>query len=141
MAELGHRILRNYGIAYLGTVRPDGGPRVHPISPVVLDGRIYIGLMPGTPKRHDLERDPRCVVHTLPGPMDSEVCLTAMAHKVPAEIVEELIHKAPTHVRIARDTVMYELDLERATCTRFEVDEAYGRPKPTRTTWLARQPA
>jgi hypothetical protein len=139
MAALGHRILAGYGIAYLGTIRPDGGPRVHPISPVIIDGRIYIGLMPNTPKRHDIDRDPRCVVHTLPGPMDAEVCLTAQAHRISDAEVETLIATAPENVRIARDTVMYELDLERATCTTFESDDTYARPKPTRTTWRARQ--
>jgi hypothetical protein len=29
------------GLGYLATVRPDGGPRVHPVSPAVLDGRRY----------------------------------------------------------------------------------------------------
>lgn len=138
MAALGSRILRKYGIAYIGTVRPDGGPRVHPISPVVIDGRIYIGVMPGTPKRRDLDRDPRCVLHTLPGPMDSEVCLTARAHRVPAGRIEQLIRTAPPHVRISRDAVLYELDIERATCTTFESDDAWERPRPTRTSWQPR---
>lgn len=135
MAALGSKILRKYGIAYIGTIRPDGGPRVHPISPAIVDGGIYVGVIPGTPKRRDLDRDPRCVLHTLPGPMDSEVCLTARARRVPVEKVEELIRAAPRHVHITRDVVLYELDIERATCTIFESDDASERPKPTRTSW------
>jgi hypothetical protein len=23
------------GVAYLGTIRPDGGPRVHPVTPII----------------------------------------------------------------------------------------------------------
>jgi hypothetical protein len=139
MAALGQRILRNYGIAYLGTVRPDGGPRVHPVSPVVVGDHMYLGMMPDTPKRRDLDRDPRCVVHTLPGPMDSEVCISARARRISDDEVDKLIATAPAHVRIARDTIMYKLDIERVTCTEFEADESYHRPKPTRTVWRARQ--
>ena len=28
------------GVAYLGTVRKDGGPRVHPVTPIVGRGRL-----------------------------------------------------------------------------------------------------
>jgi len=139
MAALGHRILHSYGIAYIGTVRPDGGPRVTPISPAIVNDRIYLGVMPDTPKRRDLDRDPRCVVHTLPGPNDSEVCLIARAHRISAEKVEELIATAPDNILFARDTVIYELDLERVTCTLFEAHEEHFRPQPTRTAWRARQ--
>lgn len=138
MAELGSRILAKYGIAYIGTIRPDGSPRVHPISPVIMAGRIYLGLMPQTPKRRDLDRDNRCTLHGLPGPNDAEISMTGRVRLVPAAEVEALIEQAPPNVRIARDTFMYELDIERVNSTTFEhpalVD---GRPVPTRTRWMA----
>ncbi|GIG68352.1 pyridoxamine 5'-phosphate oxidase family protein [Phytomonospora endophytica] len=137
IAELGLRIFTNYGIAYLGTIRADGGPRVVPVSPVVVGDRIYIGVMPDTPKRHDLDRDPRCVVHSLPGPMDAEVCLTGTARQVSAEWVETLIATAPPNIRFARDTFVYEIDLERVNCTNFDNLVPGRRPRPTRSKWTA----
>ena len=43
------------GLGYLATVRPDGGPRVHPISPVIIDDGLYCFVM-DSPKRRDLDR-------------------------------------------------------------------------------------
>jgi hypothetical protein len=73
--------------------------------------------------------------------MDSEVCLSARAHRVPDSRVEELIDMAPEHIKIARDTIMYELDIYRATSTIFEAHDDYVRPKPTRTSWQPQQAA
>ena len=38
----------------LGTLRRDGSPRVSPIEVAVLDGRLYIGMMPGSRKALDV---------------------------------------------------------------------------------------
>jgi len=140
MAGLGQRILTKYGMAYLGTVRPDGGPRVHAVTPFILAGSVYLGVMPDTPKRRDLDRDGRCVIHTLPGPNDAEVYLTGRARRLSAEQVEELIRQAPPNIRIARDTYLYEIDLERVNCTTFENLPSGTRPSPTRTRWVAVPP-
>jgi hypothetical protein len=53
------------GLGYLATIRPDGGPRLHPVSPAVVDGGLYCFLL-DTPKRRDLERDDRYALHTFP---------------------------------------------------------------------------
>lgn len=135
IAALGHRILAKYGIAYLGTVRGDGGPRITPISPVVVDGRLYLGIMPGTPKRADLDRDSRCVIHTLPGPGDAEVSLRGRANRISTGTLETLIAQAPANVRFARDTIIYEVQLDQVNCTTFADVADHPRPLPTRTRW------
>ncbi|MEU7872294.1 pyridoxamine 5'-phosphate oxidase [Dactylosporangium sp. NPDC049140] len=56
------------GLAYLGTVRADGGPRVHPVSPLLVEEGLYTLLMV-SPKLEDLLRDSRFALHTFP--MDS----------------------------------------------------------------------
>ena len=43
----------------LGTIRRDGSPRVSPIEVAFHDGRLYVGMMPGSTKSLDVERDPR----------------------------------------------------------------------------------
>lgn len=45
------------GLGFLATVRDDGGPRVHPIAPILADN-LYAFIVPG-PKLADLRRDPR----------------------------------------------------------------------------------
>jgi len=51
------------GLGFLATVRPDGGPRVHPICPVLTDDGLYGFIVPG-PKLEDLRRDSRYALHT-----------------------------------------------------------------------------
>jgi hypothetical protein len=53
------------GLGYLATVRADGGPRVHPVSPVITDEGLYCFVM-SSPKRGDLERDGRYALHAFP---------------------------------------------------------------------------
>ena len=36
MAAAGTRQLEKFGLAYLGTVRADGAPRVHPVCPFLI---------------------------------------------------------------------------------------------------------
>ncbi len=50
------------GVAYLGTVRPDGGPRVHPVTPIIGD-QLFLFMEPTSPKGKDLQRDPRYTLH------------------------------------------------------------------------------
>jgi hypothetical protein len=77
-------LLQQYGpgLGYLATVRPDGGPRVHPISPVFTDDGLFCFVV-DSPKRRDLERDGRYALHSYP-PEDSddEAYLTGTARPV-----------------------------------------------------------
>lgn len=58
------------GMGYLATVRADGGPRVHPVSPVITDEGLFCFVV-DSPKRRDLERDGRYALHSYP-PEDSD---------------------------------------------------------------------
>lgn len=137
MADLGTRVIMQYGIAYLGTVRADGQPRISPVSPTVFDGGLYLGLMPHTPKRADIARNPKCVLHALPGPQDAEFCVTGQAELVSEQGVDELIRSVPANILLARDTEIYQIQLTRVNCTTF-VDPGDGRrPQGSRTVWSA----
>ena len=50
-------------LAYLGTVRRDGAPRVNPVSPWIVGGGLFIRMYPGSAKVRSLERDPRYALH------------------------------------------------------------------------------
>ncbi|SNT66031.1 Pyridoxamine 5'-phosphate oxidase [Asanoa hainanensis] len=65
-------LLHQYGpgLGYLATVRADGGPRVHPVSPVITDDGLFCFVV-DSPKRRDLERDGRYALHSFP-PEDSD---------------------------------------------------------------------
>src|SRR3982750_3540236 len=70
------------GLGYLATVRADGGPRVHPVSPVITNEGLYCFVL-DSPKRLDLERDGRYALHSFP-PEDSndEAYVSGVATRV-----------------------------------------------------------
>ena len=81
LAARGRTILYHFGVPLgdLATVRKDGGPRVHPFSPILFQGALY-GLIGPSPKQRDLVREPRCAIHSFPLPdRDDEFHLTARA--------------------------------------------------------------
>ena len=54
------RLLRT--AAYLGTIRPDGSPRIHPVTPIIGE-QLFVFMEPTSPKGKDLQRDPRYTLH------------------------------------------------------------------------------
>jgi Pyridoxamine 5'-phosphate oxidase len=52
------------GVAYLATTARDGAPRVHPVTPIVGSGSLFVFMEPTSPKGHDLRRDGRFALHS-----------------------------------------------------------------------------
>ena len=50
-------------VSYLATVRGDGSPRVHPVTPIVASRELYVFMEPDSPKGRDLRRDGRYALH------------------------------------------------------------------------------
>jgi hypothetical protein len=51
-------------IVYQATLRMDGAPRVHPVSPWVGDGRLCVSFRDTSPKLREVAHDPRYALHT-----------------------------------------------------------------------------
>jgi hypothetical protein len=67
LARQGADLLYHYGVglAFLGTVRADGGPRLHPMCPLLTGTGLYAFIVP-SPKQRDLHRDGRYAMHSFP---------------------------------------------------------------------------
>jgi hypothetical protein len=67
MAEEGRALLYDVGVGlgFLATVRLDGGPRVHPMCPLVSDEGLFAFIVP-SPKLRDLHRGGRYALHSVP---------------------------------------------------------------------------
>lgn len=50
-------------VAYLGTIRKDGAPRIHPVTPIISEAGVYVFMEATSPKGHDLRRDSRFTLH------------------------------------------------------------------------------
>jgi hypothetical protein len=69
------------GMGYLATIRSDGGPRIHPVSPFIAAGGLHVMLI-DSPKRSDLYRDPRYALHSAAGELRDEFTLLGEATAV-----------------------------------------------------------
>ena len=112
-------LLQQYGpgMGYLATVRPDGAPRVHPVSPVITDDGLYCFIVP-SPKRQDLERDGRYALHSYPPEEnDDEAYVTGRATVVRDPLV---ITRLADALRAAReiDWRLFELSVDTAMIRR-----------------------
>lgn len=61
LAAFGEARFRS-GVAYLGTLRADGSPRIHPVTPIISE-QLFLFMEPTSPKGKDLQRDPRYTMH------------------------------------------------------------------------------
>jgi Pyridoxamine 5'-phosphate oxidase len=105
------------GLGYLATVRADGGPRVHPVSPVMTDEGLFCFIV-DSPKRRDLERDGRYALHAFP-PEDSddEAYLAGRARPVTdVELVDRLAGLSRAEPRV--DWRLFEFTVDVAMLTR-----------------------
>jgi phosphinothricin acetyltransferase len=66
LAEAGAALFRAFTLGYLATIRPDGSPRVHPVTVTLHDQGLYISTVVGTRKAYDLRRDGRFALHAFP---------------------------------------------------------------------------
>jgi hypothetical protein len=72
-------------VMYIGTVRKDGYPRLHPFTPFVSSGHLFAFMYKTSPKGHDIRRDGRYVIHSLVKDMngtDGEFMITGRANFV-----------------------------------------------------------
>jgi hypothetical protein len=138
LAAAGRALLYQYGpgLGYLATVRKDGGPRVHPFCPLIVDGHVcaYIGH---SPKLADLLRDGRYALHTFPKrDGDDEFYITGHAHRVDdperrAAVSAAIAAQGTMH---GADDVLFQFDIERAMHAAYS-HQGPGSWPPAYTIW------
>ena len=119
-------------------MRKDGSPRVHPISPIVADGRLFVATPPTSPKRLDLVRDGRYVIHALPGKDDAEFLVRGRARRVTDGDTRAAVTNAAGHTVHDVDWI-FEYDIQEAMMAYWE---NVGQPntRPVRKRWREREP-
>ena len=131
LPAFGAERFQQYGVAYLATIRADGAPRVHPVTPIVGQGRLFLFMEPTSPKGHDLRRDPRYALHGSVSNSSGEsgeffISGRATVTDDPAtrRLAAELASYAP-----ADRYILFELGVERAAST------VYVDGQPVRERW------
>lgn len=124
------------GVAYLGTLRADGGPRVHPVTPIVGD-QLYLFMEPTSPKGKDLLRDPRYTLHCAVENMEGgggEFYVRGRATLVDDGAAREAAVRAAPYTPQERH-ILFALSVEYAFVNTYEA----GNPGPRR--WEEAPPA
>lgn len=136
IAEAGKRLMHQFGVAqaFLATIRADGGPRLHPVCPVLTYAGLYVFVMPTSPKRSDLLRDGRFALHTHQPPEgDEEFYWTRGSRLIADPDARTQIAGAATHP-VQDDEVLFELLPDRALHTTWE-NWPTPEMRPIHTTW------
>lgn len=146
LAEAGRELLYQHGVglAYLATVRRDGGPRVHPMCPLLDSEGLFAFIVP-SPKQADLVRDGRYSMHSFPRPDNEDAFyLSGTAHQVDEPEVRARLSKLfvserkPLGVREppAAD-LLFGFAIASCLLTRTN---GHGDPDPIHTVWRAPSP-
>jgi hypothetical protein len=143
LSDAGRMMFYQYGVglAFLATVRRDGGPRLHPICPLFVDDRLLAFIIP-SPKRDDLLRDGRIALHSFPRANDEDAFyLTGRA-----ELIDdpELRTKATAIYGAERGWVETPAEFADEQLFEFFVDTClltrttgHGDPNAQHTVWKA----
>jgi len=138
ISKSGYDLIHQYGIGlgFIGTVRKDGGPRLHPCCPIIHAGGLYVFIMGKSPKRYDLDRDGRFALHSNPcADNDDEFFCSGTAKRVVARNVRSTISSMAKH-NVMEDEVLYELNIDRALHTTWK-NPRQPDTEPIYSKWLA----
>jgi hypothetical protein len=134
MAAAGKKLLYQFGLGlgFLATIRPDGGPRLHPFCPIVAEGGLW-GFIGPSPKRGDLERDGRYAIHSFPPvEVDDEFYITGRVALIDDSAVIAAVRAAYTAPIQSDDELLFEFRLERALLATYEKRPSWP---PAYTRW------
>jgi hypothetical protein len=138
LATAGRALLYQFGpgLGFLATVRRDGGPRLHPICPLIVAGRL-VAFIVDSPKRDDLVRDGRYALHSFPPTdVDDEFYVTGRATPVEdperrAAVSAAVTAQGTTH---GEDDMLFEFDIAHALHAAYTA-RGPGSWPPTYTRW------
>ena len=119
------------GVAYLATVRQDGSPGVHAVTPIIGQGHLFLFMEPTSPKGHDLRREGRYALHSAVSDSNGtsgEFIFMGRAKFIVDSAKRSLASQLASYTPADR-YILFELNIERAGAT------IYKDGKPVRQHW------
>ena len=122
------------GLGFLATVRRDGGPRVHPVCPVIGGHGLHLIILPG-PKLADLRRDGRYSLHSetfAPPREDDGFAVSGRVREV-ADPAARAAIRGQAEDEIGRawegfdEDVLFELGIERCLLMLTQPGDVFGQ--------------
>lgn len=142
LAEAGRGSFYQYGVGLglLATVDRRGGPRVHPVCPLIGEDGLVLFVIP-SPKRGDLRRDGRFALHSFPAESNEDAfSVYGRAAANPDAGLRErsarqfCSERGDAAMTVSDDWELYELRIDRCLLTRTT---GHGDPAPAHTVWRA----
>ena len=135
LAEFGRERLHGQ-VSYFATIRKNNLPRLHPVTPIIGEGHLYLFMEPTSPKQHDLIRGSAYVLHSSVADNDGsngEFQLTGYADRVrDARPRQQAVALAPYEPEAHH--ILFELGILEALSTVYRDDA------PVRARWKASAP-
>ena len=126
IAARGRRLFAG-GVAFIATSARDGSPRLHPMTPLIADGRLVAFVPKHTVKFHTLRRDGRHAIHAPLGDKDEEFLIHGRAIQRDDPALEEAAWEAARAIGMtSKDHVLMEFLIDYA---HWAVWEGLGTPE------------
>ena len=124
-------------VSYLATLRRDGSPRLHPVTPILGSGCCFIFIDPTSPRGHDLQANGQyslhCAMNDSSG-SSGEFQMSGMAVLIEDQAQRRLAEEASTFMPGAR-YLLFELRISEVMST------SYRGGRPERRRWTLPGPA
>ena len=107
--------------AYLGTVDDSGAPRVHPVTPIVGDGRLFLFMEPTSPKGADIVHRGVFALHCSMSDANGtggEFYVRGIGERVDSPHVRAIAVEAASYAPHDR-YVLFELRISEARCNGY----------------------
>ncbi len=114
------------GVAYIATTAEDCQPQLHPVTPLIAEGRLFVFVALGTPKERSLRRDGRYAMHGMLGKDDEEFLISGHAVVADDPASRSLAYQAAQAIGMTtKDDVLMEFRIE---CAHWAIWEGLGTP-------------
>lgn len=126
MAALGFERL-NRKVSYLALLNKDGSPRLHPITPFICNGMLFMFTKPSSPKIRDLRRDARyalhCSVDRKEGEPLIEFLVSGRANIIgDVDVCKQTAKEIAASPVVTNDYVLFEFRIDNALVVEYDDD-------------------
>lgn len=132
LARLGRERFERTSVTLVATLRRDGSPRISPVEPYLVLGRLLLGMMSRSGKAADLLRDSRCSVHSSVSDVngsEGEFQLHGRGVLVESDDIRHGDYSAWWHSLPREACRLFSVDIDSATFVDWDIQKGEMRVK------------
>jgi hypothetical protein len=117
LAEFGHKRFASTHVGYMATIRKDGSPRVHPMTPFIGEGHLFFFTDDGSLFDKDLQRDGHYALHCSVEDRDGgegEFFVRGLATLTDDPDLRVIAERYVPYSDLEDEYILYELNVESA---------------------------